>query len=66
MPELMRQLLTGFAASLVGMLLLAAPAKAQGYMCEEQFHLEEPDMECYRVGPAVPETEIERLLARQA
>lgn len=51
----MRHLLTGFAAALVGTLLIAAPAKAQGYMCEEQFHLDEPDMECYRVGPVVPE-----------
>ncbi len=51
----MRYLLTGFAAALVGMLLIAAPAKAQGYMCEEQFHLDDPDMECYRLGPTLPQ-----------
>jgi rare lipoprotein A len=52
----MRHLLSTFAAALVATLLIAAPAKAQGYMCEEQFHLDDTDMECYRTGPAVPET----------
>jgi rare lipoprotein A len=52
----MRHLLTAFAAALVGTLLIATPVKAQGYMCEDQFHLEDADMECYRTGPAVPET----------
>jgi rare lipoprotein A len=52
----MRFLFTAFSAALLGTLLIAAPAKAQGYMCEDQFHLEDQDLECYRTGPTVPET----------
>lgn len=51
----MRHLLTGLAAALVATLLIVVPAKAQSFMCEEQFHLDDPDMECYRQGPTVPE-----------
>jgi rare lipoprotein A len=52
----MRQLFVGLAAALGATLLIAAPARAQSFMCEEQFHLGDSDMECYRQGPSVPET----------
>ncbi len=52
----MKHLLTAFSAALLGALLIAAPARAQGYMCEDQFHFEDQDLDCYRTGPTVPET----------
>src|SRR5882724_5034510 len=52
----MKHLLTAFSAALLGALLIAAPARAQGYMCEDQFHFEDQDLECYRTGPTVPDT----------
>lgn len=48
---------TSLAAVAFGALALfsAAPAaRAQGFMCEDVYKLEEADLECYRVGPEVP------------
>jgi rare lipoprotein A len=52
----MRHLTTGFGIALAA-LLLAVPASAQSYMCEEQIHLEDHNMECYREGPPLPRYE---------
>lgn len=52
----MRHLTTGLGIGLAA-LLLAAPASAQSYMCEEQIHLEDHNMECYREGPPLPRYE---------
>jgi rare lipoprotein A len=54
----MRPLTTGFLIALAA-LLLAVPAKAQSYMCEEQIHLDDHDMECYREGPPLPPPVVE-------
>jgi len=37
-----------------GTLALAPLARAQGYLCEDQFPLDAQTMECYRLGPEVP------------
>jgi rare lipoprotein A len=52
----MRHLTTGLGIALAA-LLLAVPASAQSYMCEEQIHLEDHNMECYREGPPLPRYE---------
>ncbi len=54
----MRYLTTGFAVALAGTLLFAMPARAQSYMCEEQIHLADQDMECYREGPPLAHVEV--------
>jgi rare lipoprotein A len=53
----MRPLTAGIGIALAATLLLAVPAKAQSYMCEEQIHLDDHDMECYREGPPLPHIE---------
>src|SRR5258708_2739429 len=50
----MKHLLTGFGAALALTLLTAAPAKAQSFLCEEEIHLDDQDMDCYRMGPELP------------
>jgi rare lipoprotein A len=44
-------MVTGFGAALAAMLLIAPPVRAQSFMCEEQIHLDDRDMDCYRLGP---------------
>src|SRR5258708_35128454 len=53
----MRHLTTGFGLALAATLLLTVPARAQSYMCEEQIHLDDQHMECYREGPPLPHVE---------
>lgn len=50
----MKYLTTGFGLALAATLLFTSPAKAQSFMCEEQVHLDDQDMDCYREGPQVP------------
>jgi rare lipoprotein A len=50
----MKYAATAIAAALFGTLAVTMPARAQGFMCEEQYHLSEDDMSCYRQGPDVP------------
>jgi peptidoglycan lytic transglycosylase len=50
----MKQLITGFGVAIAATLVFAAPARAQSYLCEEQIHLEDQDMACYRQGPELP------------
>src|SRR5947207_2237154 len=50
----MRHLTTGFGIALAATLLLTVPVMAQSYMCEEQIHLDDQQMECYREGPPLP------------
>lgn len=50
----MKHLLTGFGAALALTLLTAAPATAQSFLCEEEIHLADQDMDCYRMGPELP------------
>src|ERR1700682_4846400 len=50
----MKYAVTGFAAALLATLSIATPAKAQSFMCEEQFRLADDDMSCYRQGPDLP------------
>src|SRR3954454_18168144 len=50
----MKQLITGFGAALALTLLTAVPAKAQSFLCEEEIHLSDQDMDYYRMGPELP------------
>jgi rare lipoprotein A len=50
----MKYLTTGFGLALAATLLFTAPAKAQSFLCEEEVHLADPDMDCYREGPQLP------------
>ncbi|MEA2325619.1 MAG: rare lipoprotein [Thermoanaerobaculia bacterium] len=43
-----------FGAVVAGALALAQPARAQAYMCEETFKLDDAAMQSYRFGPEVP------------
>jgi rare lipoprotein A len=43
-----------FGVVMVGALALAQPARAQAYMCEETFKLDDAAMQSYRFGPEVP------------
>jgi rare lipoprotein A (peptidoglycan hydrolase) len=52
MPKIMKQLTLGMVVA--GALALAQPARAQAFMCEETFKLDDAAMQSYRFGPEVP------------
>jgi rare lipoprotein A len=52
MPKIMKTLTLGMVVA--GALALAQPARAQAYMCEETFKLDDAAMQSYRFGPEVP------------
>jgi len=43
-----------FAVLVTGALAVAQPARAQAFMCEETFRLDDATMQSYRFGPPVP------------
>jgi rare lipoprotein A len=52
MPKIMKKLTLGMVVA--GALALAQPARAQAFMCEETFKLDDAAMQSYRFGPEVP------------
>ena len=50
----MRPKLTIWLFAVAGALTLAQSAQAQGYLCEENFKLDDATMQSYRFGPPVP------------
>jgi len=52
MPKIMKKLTLGMAVA--GVFALAQPARAQAFMCEEIFKLDDATMQSYRFGPEVP------------
>jgi len=52
MSNSLNKLMLGVVAA--GALALAQPARAQAYMCEETFKLDDAAMQSYRFGPEVP------------
>jgi rare lipoprotein A len=42
------------AALVLGCALVALPSRAQSYLCEEQFHLDDKVMAAYQFGPHLP------------
>jgi len=52
MSELVKKLTLGVVVA--GALALAQPARAQGFLCEDTFKLDDAAMQSYRFGPDVP------------
>ena len=52
MNEIAKKLTLGMVVA--GALALAQPARAQAYLCEETFKLDDAAMQSYRFGPEVP------------
>jgi rare lipoprotein A len=52
MSEIAKKLTLGFVVA--GALALAQPVRAQSYLCEDTFKLDDATMQSYRFGPDVP------------
>src|SRR5258706_11663267 len=52
MTDLTKNLILGLFVA--GAIALAQPSRAQGFLCEDPFKLDDAGMQSYRFGPAVP------------
>lgn len=52
MTDLKKNLILGLFVA--GAIALAQPSRAQGFLCEDTFKLDDAAMQAYRFGPAVP------------
>jgi len=52
MTDLKKNLMLGLFVA--GAIALAQPSRAQGFLCEDNFKLDDSAMQSYRFGPAVP------------